>query len=310
MQKKILLAVDDSRHSRNAIHYAVKVSSLAKNLHYVLFHVQPSISLFLQDEAQKSLKARTELDKVLKKNNEAAQKLLVDYRNEMVRMGINPDQIEIITQTRNLGLAKDIIEFAQKRRYDTIMVGRRSLSRLQEMFMGSVTSNILEHSQVLPVWLVDGEVTNTDVMVAIDGSEASLRVIDHVSFMFSKNTDIRLTLLHVTSKARDYCEISLDEEPSAELEEIVARGDKACIDQFYSHAIGKFRDSGISEDQLEMKTIKGGLNTGKAILDEARKGNFGTLVFGRRGANKSFFMGSVSRYIINRASNAVLWIVN
>ncbi len=310
MQKKILLAVDDSRHSRNAVHYAVQVSSLAKNLHYVLFHVQPMISLFLQDEAQKSLKAKTELEKVLKKNNEVAQKLLVDYRNEMVQMGVDPDQIEIITQTRNLGLAKDIIEFAQKRRYDTILVGRRSLSRLQEMFMGSVTANILEHSQVLPVWLVDGEVTATDVMVAIDGSEASLRAIDHVSFMFSNNPDIRLTLLHVASKARDYCEIGPDEQPSAELEEIVARGDKACIDQFYAHAIGKFAANGISENQVEMKTIKGGRNTGKAILEEARKGNFGTLVFGRRGANKAFFMGSVSRYIINRASNAVLWIVN
>lgn len=310
MQKKILVALDDSRHSRNAVNYAVQVSASAKNLHYVLFHVQPSISLFLQDEAQKSLKARTELDKVLKKNNEVAQKLLVDYRNEMVRIGIDPDRIEIVTQTRKLGLAKDIIEFAQKRRYDAILVGRRSLTRLQEMFMGSVTSNILEHSQVLPVWLVDGEVTNTDVMVAIDGSEASLRAIDHVSFMFSNNTDIRLTLLHVTSKARDYCEIGPDEQPSAELEEIVARGDKACIDRFYAHAIGRIKAGGISEDQLEMKTIKGGLNTGKAILEEARKGKFGTLVIGRRGTNKAFFMGSVSRYIINRISNAVLWIVN
>ncbi|MFO7555317.1 MAG: hypothetical protein R6W88_08960 [Desulfobacterales bacterium] len=32
MEKKILLAVDDSRHSKNAIHYAVIVSSFVKNL--------------------------------------------------------------------------------------------------------------------------------------------------------------------------------------------------------------------------------------------------------------------------------------
>jgi len=42
MEKKILLAVDDSRHSRNTIHYAVNVSSFVKNLHYVLFNVQPN----------------------------------------------------------------------------------------------------------------------------------------------------------------------------------------------------------------------------------------------------------------------------
>jgi nucleotide-binding universal stress UspA family protein len=39
------------------------------------------------------------------------------------------------------------------------------------------------------------------------------------------------------------------------------------------------------------------------------KGNFGTVVIGRRGINKAFFMGSVSRYIINRISNRSLWIV-
>jgi hypothetical protein len=45
------------------------------------------------------------------------------------------------------------------------------------------------------------------------------------------------------------------------------------------------------------------------ILDFALKGNYETVVIGRRGINKAFFMGSVSRYIINRISNRSLWIV-
>jgi nucleotide-binding universal stress UspA family protein len=306
MEKKILLAVDDSRHSRNAIHYAVSVSSFVNNLHYVLFHVQPVISLFLKEEAQKSLTAKSKLESVVKKNTESALGLLENYKDEMVQMGIDSDRIETVTRTRKLGLGKDIIDFGQARNFDAIVVGRRGLSRLQEMYMGSVTSNVLEHSRVIPVWLVNGDIIATEILVAIDGSESSLRTIDHISFMVSNNPAVRLTLLHVTSSPRSF---NLDEEPSPELEQIVARGDKASIEQFYPHAKQKFKDVGIPEDQIEMKTVKGGRRAGKDILDYALKGNYGTVIIGRRGVNKAFFMGSVSRYIINRVSNRALWIV-
>lgn len=94
------------------------------------------------------------------------------------------------------------------------------------------------------------------------------------------------------------------------MEDLVLRGDKACIDQFYAHALKKFKDAGISESQLELKTAKRNRNAGKAILEEAEKGNYGTVVIGKSGIDKAFFMGSVSRYIINRASNRALWVVS
>jgi nucleotide-binding universal stress UspA family protein len=266
--------------------------------------------LFLQDEAKKSVKAQTEIEKLKRKNDAAARRLLDDYRDNMVQKGIDEQRIEMVTRPRDLGLAKDILEFGQNGRYDAIVVGRRGLSRLQEMYMGSVTANIMEHSKVLPVWLIDGEVRSNRIMVAVDGSEGALRAVDHASFMLSQNPDSRLSLVHVTSSARDYCEVNFDDEPQPELEDIVVRGDKACIDQFYAHALQKFKDAGISESQLELKTTQRNRNAGKAILAEAKEGSYGTVVIGKSGIDKAFFMGSVSRYIINRASNSALWIVN
>ena len=309
MQKKILLAVDNTRPSRRALDYAVQLSSAIDELHYVLFHVQPMISLFLQDEARKSSLARNQLDKVIKKNHELADKLLGEYRLQMEQHGIASERIECITDTRKLGYAKDIIEKAQKEQYDAIVVGRRGISGLQKMYSGSVTTDILEQSQVIPVWLVDGEVESGDILMAIDGSEASLRAVDHVSFILSHKPDARLTLLHVTGNARDYCEIDLDEEPNPELEDIVARGDKACIDQFYTHAMKKFEAAGLSKTHVRIETVKGGRIIGKTILEFAQKGNYSTVVVVRRGIDRSFFMGSSSRYMINKISDVALWVV-
>ncbi|MCP4623832.1 MAG: universal stress protein [bacterium] len=310
MDKKILLAVDDSLQSKDAVKYAVTISSAVKELHYVLFHVQPMISQYLIDEAQKNPQAGTDLNKVIKKNDASARNMLEEYQNRMVRLGIDEDRIEIVTRPRALGLAKDIIDFGHVGRYDAIVVGRRRMSRLQEVFMGSVSSKLLEHSQYIPVWLVDGEITSDKIMVAVDGSESSLRAVDHLSFMLMGNPNVEVTLLHVMSNAKEFYEESLDEEPSAELENLVSSDDKKRIDQFYATAVEKFKDAGVAESQIQIQTVEGRRRPGKVIIETAEKGNFGTVVIGRRGINKAFFMGSVSHYVINKASGCALWVVS
>ena len=40
MEKKILLAVDDSIHSKHAVQYAVMMSSVVKELTYTLFNIK------------------------------------------------------------------------------------------------------------------------------------------------------------------------------------------------------------------------------------------------------------------------------
>ena len=309
MDKKIMLAVDDSPQSKYAVKYAAAISSAAKDLHYVLFHVQPMISHYLLDEARKDLNAQAELDKVHEKNEAAAHKILEQYQNEIMRKGIEENRIEIVTQPRKLGLAKDIIDFGHVGRYDAIVMGRRRITRLQEVFMGSVSTNVLEHSQFIPIWLVDEKITSDKILVAVDGSENSLNEIDHISFMVMGNSNAKLTLLHVMTKARAYYEESLEEEPSKELEDFVSGDDKIRIDRFYSLAMKKFKDAGISENQIEIKTVEGRNRPGRVIVETANEGDFGTVVIGRRGMNRRFFMGSVSHYVINKASGFAVWVV-
>lgn len=309
MQKKILIAVDNSRHSKYAIHYATHVSSFVKNMHSVLFHVQPMISTFLQQEARLDPKAKRQLNQVQKDNEKMANSLIETYRDEMVKMGIAPEQIEVETRMRKLGYAKDILEFGQKNSYDAIVVGRRGLSRIAEMYAGSVARDLVEQSKIIPVWLIDGKVPDGKIMAAVDGSNASLRVVDHISFLLSDNPEAELTLLHITSSARNYCEIDLEEQPNPELEEIIARGDEACVEQFYPQALKKLEEAGISEDRVKLEVVKGPRRVGNPILDFAKEGNYSTIVVGRRGIDRSFFMGSVSRHLFNKVSGSALWVV-
>ena len=54
MQKEILIAVDDSRHSKIAVRYAVYIYQALKDVKFSVMHVQPTISQYLLEEAKKN----------------------------------------------------------------------------------------------------------------------------------------------------------------------------------------------------------------------------------------------------------------
>jgi nucleotide-binding universal stress UspA family protein len=309
MEKKILLAVDDSVHAKNAVQYAVKMASQVNDLTFSLLHVQPAISQYLLEEAEKNLKAKAELKNLVRKNTEASQHILEKHKADMVRTGISESCIETTTQPRALGIAKDVMDRGQQGLYDAIVVGRRGLSRIQKAFMGSLTADLVEHSKVVPVWIVDGPVTSSKVMLAIDGSESSLRAVDHLSFMVGGNPDVHITLFHVTPRLVDYCVVDFSNKES-DMEKIVTQGDRRCIDDFYALAQKNMERAGIEEAQFDIKVVKRNMNVGKAVVDEAKKGKYGTVVVGRRGAGQSFFTGSVSRVVIDKTVERALWLVN
>ncbi len=308
MEKKILIAVDGSINSRRAIEYTVKMESFIKDIHYNLINIQPKISEFLIEDARMDSKARAGLKAVIDKNQEDSMRILNEAKDLIIKLGVEETKIETVTQPVVMGVAKGILDYAKQALCDAIVLGRAGISRLAESFMGSVSNSVLEHTSTTPVWAVGGEVKSSKIMIAVDGSESALNAVDHVSFMLGENPEVQITLLHITPRLRDYCTIDFEDD-GVPMSEIIAQGDKRCIDTFYTHAEERFKEAGIKRSQLEINQVKSTLNIGKTIVNEAKTGDFGTLVVGRRGVNNSFFMGSVSRYILTNASDFAVWLV-
>ena len=308
MGKRILVAVDDSTYSRKAIEYATQMKEVITDLSFIIFNVQPTISDYLLHDSKRDAKASAALKEVIAKNEKTSKQLLENYKSKMIKKGVDEKSIDLVTQPRAMGLAKDILLYAKNQLPDAIVLGRRGTSRLQEAFIGSVANTVLEHAGVVPIWAIDREIISSKIMVAIDGSESSLNAVDHISFMVGDNPDVKLTLLHVTPTLRDYCTIEFDKEGEI-VDEVIARGDKQCVDDFYTHAQQRFKAAGINENQIIIREVKSTINVGKTIVDEAKKGKYGIIVVGRKGMNDSFFMGSVSRYVVNKASNCAVWLV-
>jgi len=309
MQKKILVAIDDSSHSRQAVDYAARMKTLIPGLGFTLLHIQPPVSQFLLDEAKRSSQAQTELNRAAARNAEAARGLLAKYKDLMVRAGVPDAEIDLVALPRHLGLAKDILDQAEGGLFDAVLLGRRGISSVQQMFLGSVSAHLIENSAVIPVWLVDGAVSSKQILAAVDGSESALRAVDHLAFMLSGNPEVRIRFFHVAPRLKDFCEVNFTQKPAEGLEALIAQGDQRCMDDFFSTALAKLQSAGFQEKQIETQTAATLLSVGETILSAAREGGFGTLVMGRRGMNKSFFGGKISYYVSQKLSDVALWLV-
>jgi nucleotide-binding universal stress UspA family protein len=70
-------------------------------------------------------------------------------------------------------------------------------------------------------------------------------------------------------------------------------------------------DAGFKSNQITTKIISDVHSRAQAIVQEARDGDYGTIVLGRRGLSKveEFFMGRVSKKVIQTIRNRAVWVV-
>ena len=77
-------------------------------------------------------------------------------------------------------------------------------------------------------------------------------------------------------------------------------------------AVDRLEKAGLDRDRISTKIRSREPSRASAIVDEARKGGYGTIVVGRRGLSRweEFFMGRVSKKILQLANWNAVWVVS
>jgi nucleotide-binding universal stress UspA family protein len=308
MGKKILLAVGDCAYSKQSVKYAARTCSAAKNVTYTLFNILPLIPRIFKDIAETDPKVKAKVNDLVRKDTEAAKCVVQEFKDLMVREGIPENRIETVTDPIQLGLAKDILSRAEQGLYDAIVLGRRALTPSRDFFIGTTATKVVEHALKIPVWVVDGETISMKIMLAVDGSENSLRDVGHLIYMVGPNPDLQLTLFHVLPHLRHYYSVDFERE-HPDLQEILQREDKRRMKAFYEKAHERFKTAGLKKSQIKIKTNTQSYHISTAILDEARSGGYSTVVVGRRGERGAFFTGRIAMRLVQKVSGCTLWVV-
>jgi hypothetical protein len=202
------------------------------------------------------------------------------------------DQMKTKTFSERYGKIKDILHEGAEGIYDAIILGKRASYTLQWFFEkpGDETAQaiIKDSSLVTPLWVCpEIETGRKHVLVCIDGSEYSLRAVDHVGYILSKQEQHNITLFNVTNAA----------------------GNNA--DDLFQRSVALLHDHKISDERIQTQT-SWGLSVTGTILSKAEKDGYAAVAVGLRGLEgglmKSINLaGGTTSSLIGKIEKASLW---
>jgi nucleotide-binding universal stress UspA family protein len=308
-EKKLLIAVDGSAQSLHAVRYVAENFARVKlevNLMYVM-PTAPETFWDLEKDAFFMEKMKGRYAQWKREARRLAQGFLNNARNVLVRANVREQQVGVLLQERKVGIARDIIEEGKKG-YDAVVVGRKGLSKLEDLFLGSVSSKIVQRVDTIPVWVVGGATLPRKMLIAVDASENSSKAVHYVG-SFAADSEGELTLYHVVrSFGLGFLEdFSVrDEDVDAFVEE--AESNVQRMFRSYRESLEK---TGVASARISTKHILQRQSRAADIIREAKDGKYGTIVMGRRGLSRvdEFLMGRVTNKVLSRAEGFAVWIV-
>jgi nucleotide-binding universal stress UspA family protein len=164
--KRILVAVDDSKASMRAVNYVANIIAGKRDFTVCLLHVlgplPPELREFggsedpqREEELEKELedkrrqwiqRSKTKALPVLKKANSIFKKARLPAKAVDTKFWIDVD---------SKGLAGDILDAGRSNKCDTVAVGRESFSWLKEIFSHHVADELIRKGHDLTVWVVE-----------------------------------------------------------------------------------------------------------------------------------------------------------
>ena len=308
MKKKILVTVGDCVYSKQAVKYVARISSAAKDVTYTLFNMQPPVPKIFIAGAEIDPDVRAEVDQLIRKNAETAERVVCDLKDLMVQEGIPPSRIEVVSVPLKVGLAMDILSRAEQGSFDAIVLARRGLTPSRDFFIGTTAAKVVEHALKMPVWIVGEETPSMNILMAVDGSASSVRELDHLIHMVGRNRQLKLTLFHVMPFLRHYYSIDFERENPA-LQPVIQQQDNRRMEDFYGRAYEMLNAAGFKKSQIQIKTNTQSHDVSTAILDEVRAEKYSTVVIGRRGEREAVFTGRIAMRLVQKVTHPALWIV-
>ena len=309
IKKHLLLPIDHSPSGNFALCYIALMFGGDKDTSIHLLHCQT--------EARERIIPRPlDTDKSLLPESafEASQttkaRLLLDKKIDFLKhRTLTLERIESSIIDAGTNVASSIISEAEKKMTDAVVVARRGMGFIGEMVMGSLSAALFRKLYSIPLWIIDGEIKDRDVLVAVDGSTHSLRAVEHLAFILENRTDITIYLYH--------CAAFLAPAVVCTLESFYQQWDKQWCN---THLSGKgclfdgpaqlLYEAGIPKDKIVILPETLHIEESTSIISQAKKHGCGTIVIGRKGpgSQKGFF-GGISNRTIRQTQDMAVWIV-
>ena len=304
--KKILLPLDGSERSLGTVRYITKIKPF-KQMQVVLMHVYAGVPESYYDLKRDPRSTGTVVSvrgwEVQQKNN--ARDYMKKAKAILLDADFPEEAVKVKIQKRKQGFARDIIQEAREG-YDAVVARRRGTGAIRGLVVGSVANKMIQKLDFLPLILAGRAPVGKSVLLAFDGSPGAMRAVDCVG-TFLGASDFNVCLLHVIRGSET---VAPNHQRLFSSQKYV---DDAKIDILsrFDEAKAILVHAGFAKYRVSTKLIVGAQSRAAAIVNEAKKQNYGTIVMGRRGLSqvRSFFIGRVTNKVIHLGRDRSVWVV-
>lgn len=317
-ENRILIAVDGSANSLEAVRYVAQTVQ-GDRCQVVLFHIMANVPESFFDSERISayhykLIDTGEWERLQREN---VQNFMQKAKQILLESGYPAESVFTNVQIRKVGIARDLIE-ESRNGYMSVVVGRQGASQLRDIVLGSTAHKLVEKVSNLPVWIAASGAQNKRILVALDASQGAMFAVDHVGRVLGGSADASVLLLHAI-QSDDLFSRSLGESvvPAVEKEwfDGLGRSREANVrgmGQVLETAVSKLQEAGLGIGRVSTKIIRNAGSLAGAVVEEAKAGDYDTIVVGRRGLSRvqEFFMGRISSKVIQLAKNKTIWVVS
>jgi nucleotide-binding universal stress UspA family protein len=260
----IVVAFNDSEDARAAVAWAGDIAQHARGEVHVVYSVPaPAIPAFASGHLVEQLMtgATTEAKKPL----------------DAVIAELKARGVAAHAHVRRWLAVDSIIEKAREVGAELIVVGRRGSSRVTQLLIGTISSEVVRLAPVSVLVARKDDPTRhaREVLVAVDGSEHSIKAIRIARSTFP---DAALVLAHVGAREGEGTEVLRKAAASA----------------------------GVDPKTADLRALHG--DAAGALLHELSKGEYRAIVLGPRGlgALAGLLLGSVTEKVLQLAQKPVL----
>lgn len=311
-ETRILVPMDCSEQAQDMVHYlgGVLAGSKAK---VVLFHVLsklPDSYYDISDLATFQSKIREIAAWDWKEANKS-HLALEKARDALLQAGLPAEAVTIDLHDRVEGIARDILKECQKG-YTAVAIGRSGTSHLKDILLGSTAGKLVGSLHHLPVWVVGGKPESNGYVVGVDGSEGSMRAVQHLGAMIGHKKEAKVKLVNVVRRLGIQADLTDPGLTAPEAEEAWEQAAQKAAGPGLAKAEKILLQAGVDQANIDCKVITGALSRAGSLAEEATQAGFGTLVMGRRGLSKieAFIMGRVTSKALSLSKDRAVWIVH
>ena len=312
--RRILLATDGSRNALGAVHYVANLYKGASDVEVTVLNISPAIPP-LYREAGHGAAVHRQFMEWKKKREEEAKAYFHDASKVFLEAGFKKTQVKTRYLHQAVGVARDIIREVDAGPFDACVVGKKGMGWFDSIFLGSITSKLLEVSENHPLWLVDGKGSKSRrVLIAMDETPHAVELARLAGRMLHGLSAVHILFYHYCSPFTETLPAEERKRMRDSEEEVVER-ERARMAQIVKEAREAILDEGLKPRslnyQFQYDPSARSKKISRAILSKLKEGDYGTLLLGRKGTTRAreFRMGSVALRIITESQHCTVWVI-